>query len=174
MVRLSRDDVWMRRGFSLLWGAESLAQVAIPTQVVSMRQFFDMVECWPDELPASGGNAVVVSGLEGCLDILSPEDAARWLERDLREIILSFQAEYEGQAALIFWVPSGRSRISMVGATEQYYWKHGSLKSERGLHIGQMLWSGAEQEVERLIESDKDHADYDGKAWVGLHHPRIS
>ena len=174
MVLLSTDDTWIKRGFSLLWGLESLAQVAMPTQVISMRQFFEMAESWPDELPASDGNAVVVSGLEGCLDILSPEDVSLWLENELREIILSFQSEYEGQAALILWVPSGRSRISMVGATEQYYWKHVGSKSERGLHIGQLLWSGAEQEVERLLETDKGHTDYDGKAWVGLHHPRIS
>jgi len=61
----------------------------------------------------------VVSGFEGCLDVLSSEDAEHWIENDLKELILSFQDEYEGQAGLIFWVPSGHNRISMAGASER-------------------------------------------------------
>jgi hypothetical protein len=62
----------------------------------------------------------------------------------------------------------------MTGASEEYYWKHSASESARGLHIGRLLWSGAEKEVERLLDSEDSGADYDGKAWVGLHHPRIS
>ncbi|MFB1488916.1 MULTISPECIES: hypothetical protein [unclassified Thiocapsa] len=62
---------------------------------------------WPDELPAAEGDALIVAGLEGCLDVLSGEDAAQWLETDLREAVFSFQDFYEGQAGLILWAPSG-------------------------------------------------------------------
>ncbi|MBW1789236.1 MAG: hypothetical protein JRK53_21905 [Deltaproteobacteria bacterium] len=174
MVFTRLDDAWMRRGFTLLWSPETLAHVAQPSQVVSVRQFFAMANAWPEELPGSGGDALVVSGFEGCLDVLSGQDAERWIENDLKEVILSFQDEYEGQAGLIFWVPSGRNRISMKGASEEYYWKHSASGSGRGLHIGRLLWSGAEKEVERILDSEDSGADYDGKAWAGLHHPRIS
>ena len=174
MVFTRLDDAWMRRGFTLLWGLKTLAHVVQPSQVVSVRQFFAMANAWPEELPASGGDALVVSGFEGCLDVLSDHEAEQWIENDLKEVILSFQDEYQGQAGLIFWLPSGRNRISMTGASEEYYWKHGASESGRGLHIGRLLWSGAENEVERLLDSEDSVADYDGKAWVGLHHPRIS
>ena len=174
MVRTCTDNAWMQRGFSLLWGPDTLAKLVTPAQVVSIRDLFAMSEAWPDELPACNGNALVVSGLEGCLDILSPADAERWIENDLNDTILAFQEEYEGQAALVLWVPSGRSRLSMVAATEEYYWKHATSRGGRGLHLGRLLWAGAEKEVERLLESSGARADYDGKAWVGLHHPRIS
>ena len=174
MVFTRLDNAWMRRGFTLLWSPETLAHVAQPSQVVSVRQFFAMAKNWPEELPGSGGDALVVSGFEGCLDVLSGQDAERWIENDLKEVILSFQDEYEGQAGLILWVPSGRNRISMKGASEEYYWKHSASGSGRGLHIGRLLWSGAEKEVERILDSEDSGADYDGKAWVGLHHPRIS
>ncbi|MCP4699351.1 MAG: hypothetical protein GY862_21265 [Gammaproteobacteria bacterium] len=173
-------DLWMRRGFSLLWKTESLARVTknSPSQVLSLRQFFAMAEkgAWPEELPTSDGNALAVSGFEGCLDILSQEDAEQWITCDLKEMILLFQEEYEGQAALIFWTPSGRGRISAEGIPDRYYWKHGISKSERGLHIGRLLWSGAENEVERIIDSGSGtgNIDNDGKAWAGLYHPRIS
>ncbi len=160
----------MRRGCSLLWGTDALAELADPEQVLSLRQFAALAGAWPEDLPASNGDALVVCGFEGCLDLLTLADAERWLEHDLHDLILAFQEEYQGQAALIFWTPSGRNRITMSGATEEYYWKHAG--SEKGLHIGRLLWFGAEQEVERILDSD--NADYDGSAWVGLHHPRIS
>jgi hypothetical protein len=174
MVRTRFDSGWMRRGCSLLWSIEALTKVARPSEVVSMRQFLDMAKAWPEELASGGGNALVVSGVEGCLDVLDQADAEKWLERDLKDLILSFQGEYEGQAALIFWLPSGRSRISMAGSSEEYYWKHKASESEKGLHLGRLLWSGAENEVERILDTEDQDADYDGKAWAGLHHPMIS
>jgi len=119
MVLTRQDKVWMRRGFTLLWGVKTLGQICQPSHVISVRQLFSMVNAWPEELPASAGDALVVAGLEGCLDVLSGQDAEHWVENDLKDVILSFQDEYEGQAGLIFWVPSGGNRSSMSGATEE-------------------------------------------------------
>ena len=173
MVRTRFDSGWMRRGCSLLWSTTLLAKIAKPSQVLSLRQLIALAPAWPEDLPSADGNALVVSGMEGCLDILEAADAERWVEHDLKDLILSFQSEYEGQAALIFWMPSGQNRISMDGSTEEYYWKHGA-KGSAGLHLGRLLYSGAESEVERILDTDDGNADYDGNAWAGLHHPRIS
>ncbi len=174
MVSISLDDAWKRRGFTLLWDASMLMSVATPSEVVSIRQFFDISTSWPENLPSSDGNTLVVAGLEGCLDVLSQSDAEKWIAEDLKDLIFSFQDEYEGQAGLIFWLPSGRGRISMSGASESYYWKHRPSGNGRELHIGRLLWSGAESEVERLLCGMDAGADYDSEAWSGLYHPRIS
>jgi hypothetical protein len=147
--------------------------VAKSTEVISIRQFFELAKRWPEELPSTDGNTLIVSGLEGCLDILEMNDAEKWIEHDLKDLILSFQEEYEGQAALIFWVPSGTSKITMTGSSEEYFYRHVG-KSGRGLHLGRFLYSGAENEVERILDSSNGEVDYDGKAWAGLYHPRIS
>lgn len=173
MVRTRFNQGWSRRGCSLLWDAETLAELVDPMDVVSIRQMFALVDAWPDDLPAAGGDAIVVAGVEGCIDVLSGPDAERWLVEDLRRAIMSFQEHYEGAAGLIFWLPSGRNKISMRGASEEYYYRH-RPSGEEGLHIGRFLWSGAENEVERIMNADDPEADYDGKHWVGLHHPRIS
>ena len=173
MVRTRFNQGWPRRGFALLWDVEVLSGLNSPEDVVSLRQFFSMGDCWPDELPAADGDALVVSGFEGCLDVLSGDDAVDWIETDLKEAILSFQDSYQGGAGLVLWAPSGRNRISMKGASESYFWKHRDFDGD-GLPIGQLLFSGAENEVERLLNTDDPRADYDGKNWVGLHHPRIS
>lgn len=173
MVRTRFNQRWSRRGFSLLWDVDTLAEIVDPLDVVSIRQMFSMVNAWPDALPAAGGDAIVVAGVEGCLDVLSAPDAERWLVEDLRRAIMSFQEHYEGGAGLILWLPSGRTRITMRGASEEYYYRHRGA-GENGLHIGRLLWSGAENEIERIMNTQDSHADYDSKHWVGLYHPRIS
>jgi len=173
MVRTRINQGWQRRGFSLLWDAEVLANLVAPKDVISLRQFFAQVDDWPEDLPAVDGDALVVSGFEGCLDVLNGDDAIHWIEVNLKEALLSFQDFYQGQAGLIFWIPSGSSRIFMKGASESYFWRHGGNKGD-GLPIGRLLFSGAEIELERLLNTDNPNADYDGKYWAGLHHPRIS
>ena len=39
-MKILQDDVWKRRGMSLLWGGETLSALAQPLSVVSIRQFF--------------------------------------------------------------------------------------------------------------------------------------
>ena len=173
MVRTRFNQGWPRRGIALLWDGGILSDLNSPPEVVSLRQFFALADDWPEVLPAADGDALVVSGFEGCLDVLNEDDAVRWIETDLKEAVLSFQDFYQGQAGLILWAPSGRSRITMKGASEEYFWKHRGFGDD-GLPIGRLLFSGAENEVERLLNIDDPHADYDGKHWAGLHHPRIS
>jgi len=173
MVRTRFNNNWPRRGLALVWDTQMLAELIEPANVISLRQVFGMASDWPEDLPAANGDAVVVSGLEGCIDVLGTKDVERWIETDLKEIVLSFQDYYQSQAGLIFWLPSGRKRISMKGASEQYYWKHRDSGGD-GIAIGHLLFSGAENEVERILNTDDPNADYDGKYWAGLHHPRIS
>jgi len=171
MVKARQDQAWTRRGFSLLWDAETLKKIASPAEAVDLREFLSIASCWPENLPSCGGDTLIVTGMEGLLDSLSGKDREMWLEQDLRPAILSFQEWYESQAGLIMWLPSGGKRIKMDLATEQYYWKpHGQER----IALGRMLWGGAEADVERIIVSDISNPDIDGKNYCGLFHPRIS
>ncbi len=174
MVRIRYNQGWPRKGFAFLWDTDVLASLCPPERVVSIREFFSMAQDWPEDLPAGGGDTLVVAGVEGCLECLSSDEAEKWLETDLKDAILEFQDEYDGQAGLVFWVPSGKNRINMNGATEEYFWKHRSGSTTKDIHIGRLLWAGAEDEIERLLDTEDANADYDGKCWIGLHHPRIS
>ena len=177
-MNTQRDTVWKRRGFSLLWDAKALSSIINPADVISIRQFFAMsLSSWPKELPGSDGDALVVAGLEGGLDALmnNLQDGMKWIEEDLRPLILGFQDEYQGEAALIFWLPSGHQRIDMDRATERYYWKIRSLQgSTDRLPLGQCLWGGAESDVRPIFVSDAPRNHRNGKTYIGLYHPRIS
>lgn len=173
-MKLLPGDSWKRRGASLLWDGATLSQLAQPEDVASIRQFFALVGHWPEALPSNNGKTLVVAGLEGCLDLLSPEDAESWLESELRPAMLSFQSEYDLDGALVFWLPTGKPRIRMNRATEAYSWLCAAPHSDQHLDLGRILWAGAEADVARIIGPSCTNPDPDGLAWIGLHHPRLS
>ena len=173
-MKILEGDVWKRRGVSLLWGEGIFAQLAVPSRVLSIRRFFGLVGHWPDELSSNDGNALVAAGFEGCLDLLGPTEAEKWLETDLKPAILAFQAEYGLEAALVFWLPSGRNRVRMNRATEAYSWVCAAPHTHQQIDLGRILWAGAEGDVGRILDPDCTNTDADGPAWIGLHHPRLS
>ena len=166
-MRVVSDQSWSRRGLSLLWGAEALSRIAQPHQVVSVRQLFALSRAWPENLPASDGNAVVVAGVDGCLDALSPEDATQWLEEDFRRVVVGFQDRYENQA-------DGRRRIAMPRATEEYEWHCSGSDLGKTVPVGRCLWAGADPDTRRILDGHEANQDPDGTAWIGINHPRIS
>ncbi len=173
-MRTLRENRWQRRGISLLWDSSALAGLAAPSEVFSMRQFAALAGHWPDDLPSNAGNALVVGGLEGCLDLLSPPDAEQWLESDLRRVIVQFQGYYNSDAALVFWLPTGRGRVRMNRASETYFWVCGAPYTGQRLDLGRILWAGAEADAARIIDPTSTNVDPDGPAWIGLYHPRLS
>ncbi len=165
------DSSWVKRGMSLLWDSAALSNVLVGGEARSLRQFYQLAEDWPDDLPSAQGNALVVVGLEAALDCLAPDDAETWLENCIRPALLSFQSHYQGQAGLHFWLPGGRQRIVASFASNSYSWRC-AAPAERSLPLGRLLWSGAESEALRIVEPGS--RDPEGRSWLGLHHRRVS
>lgn len=174
MVNVAGGTRWQRTGVSLIWKPEFLHKVSPQGDTLSLREFYAMKEAWPDALPLPGGKAVAVSGLEGMLDILDDTNAESWLQQDFRHAILSFQDNYGGDCALIFWLPNCRNRFSFDSAQERYLWKRRGASTENMLQLGRLIYAGAETELERITDSGEPDADSDRDAWAGLYHPRIS
>jgi hypothetical protein len=166
-MRQMRDSVWQRRGVSWLWDPNVLAAVCKPAEVVSLRQWMRMRGNWPDSLPSSNGRAVVVAGLDGGLDLLSPHDGETWLGSDVKENILSFQAEYDSDAALIFWLPEGRRRIQVRSASDDVVWQCAAPHSNEKLDFGRLLWGEAREYPQEIWAAG-------ATASAGLFHLRIT
>lgn len=167
-------DTWTRRGINFLWDGNAFSRLASPGRVLSLRAATRLSKAWPEGLPANGGKCLVVAGLDVCIDLLSPEDAEAWLQNTLRSFIHSFQDEYEGEGSLVFWLPESGRRIFMNQASERYLWHCAPPNKDKHLEIGRLLWSGAESDAMRIIDSSSPNKDLDGPAWIGLHHPRVS
>jgi hypothetical protein len=143
--------------------------------VVSIRQFFAMSHDWQEEnLRSSNGNALVVAGLEGCLDLLSPQDAEKWLMQRFHPAVLSFQGAFDSGASLVFWLPTGRNRIKQNAANESYHWNCAGTHSRETIELGRILWGGAEGDATRILDTAAQNQDPDGPAWVGIYLPRLS
>jgi len=160
------DTVWQRRGTSWIWDEEARNQVCVASEVWSLRQFLQAVGNWPDDLPSNGNNTLVVAGLEGSLDLLTPEDAEAWLGDAVKQAILSFQDAYDGQAALIFWLPGGGNRIRTQAATDEVNWLCHTPHGHQ-IDFGRILWGQANEYPQEILLRD-------GGKPAGLFHLRIT
>lgn len=166
-MKQMKDTVWQRRGISWIWDGTALAEVAKPSEVISLRQWIQMRGHWDDELPSSSGSAVVVAGLDGGIDLLTPEDAESWLGGDVKETILSFQDYYDSDAALIFWLPEGKRRLHIHTASDVVTWRCAAPQTQSMLDFGRILWGEAREYPQELFVHNVAES-------AGLYHLRIT
>jgi len=166
-MKQTLDTVWQRRGTSWVWNEEARNQVCVASEVWSLRQFLQAARHWPDDLPSNDNNTLVVAGLEGGLDLLTPEEAEVWLGDAVKDGILSFQSHFEGEAALIFWLPSGQSRIKIYPATDAIEWRCAAPHGESLLAFGRILWGEVNEYPQEILL-------HQGSKPAGLFHLRIT
>jgi hypothetical protein len=166
-MKQTLDTVWQRRGTSWVWDEEARNQVCAASEVWSLRQLLRTVGHWPDDLPSNNGNALVVAGLEGGLDLLTPEEAESWLGDAVKDAILKFQAYFESEAALIFWLPSGHGRIKVHAATDAVSWRCAAPHGDSQLDFGRVLWGEAREYPQEILLRQ-------GARSAGLFHLRIT
>lgn len=161
------DTVWQRRGVSWVYDDEAFAAVTKASEVYSLRQLLRASVNWPEDLPSNSGNTLVVAGLDACLDLLAPDNADTWLGNELKSAILSFQDEYSGEAALIFWLPKGEQRFRTEMATDAVRWRCSAPHRDHHIEFGRILWGEAREYPQEIVISQ-------GGKPVGLFHLRIT
>ncbi len=166
-MRQLEDSVWQRRGISWIWEPDALSIVCKPSEVISLRQFIRQTGCWNEDLPSNSSSTLVVAGLDGCLDLLSPTDAEDWLGNTFKQTLLSFQDFCQGEAALVFWLPNCRPRIKINTATDAVTWICSAPHSNETLDFGRLLWGEARQYPQEIMLNKGSHS-------VGLFHLRIT
>jgi len=160
------DTVWQRRGTSWVWDEEARNHICVASEVWSLRQFLRAVSNWPAELPSNGGKTLVVAGLDGSLDLLTSTDAETWLSDAIKPAVLSFQDEYEGDAALAFWLPGGHNRIRAHATTDDVHWLCHAPHGHQ-IDFGRILWGQANEYPQEILL-------HPGGKPAGLFHLRIS
>ena len=100
------------------------------------------------------------------LDLLTPEDAEAWLGDTVKEGIISFQDAYDGQAALVFWLPSGQGRMHVHATTDAVAWHCAAPHGQRQIDFGRILWGEARDYPQEILLRDS------GKP-AGFFHLRI-
>ena len=168
------DDIWVRRGISLLWDAESLAAVCHPNQVVSLRQFLVLNGAgWPETeyepLLVNGGKTLVVGGLETAIDALPPDEAEVWLCEVVYKAMVAFQqAVGSTEAALVLWIADSK-RLDYHTSDDTHYWHCGTEYRGQQLPLSRCLFNGAQGDRQSIRGGGKK-----AEAGVGLYLQRIS
>jgi hypothetical protein len=168
-----QDDIWTRRGISLLWDADSLGNICTPQQVVSLRRFLQLASLgWPeDQLPLVNDEVLVVAGLESAIDALPPDEAADWIEKVVYHGLVSFQREvaYGGtEAAVVLWLSECR-RLEYKTSDDTYYWHSATEFKGQMIPLSRCLFNGGQGDA-RQIHTDGSNKEH----WIGLFHPKVS
>jgi hypothetical protein len=168
------DDVWMRRGVSLLWDPDSLNKVCKPRQVASLRHLLKLQSLgWPeDELGLIDETTLVIAGLEVAIDALPPEAAIEWVETVVYQAIVSFQREVAfggNEASLIFWISESR-RIDYKTSDDTFYWHCATEFKGQQIPLSRCLFNGGQGDARRIHTLDNSKNEH----WIGLFHPKVS
>lgn len=161
------DTVWQRCGTSWIWDENARNQVCTAGEVWSLRQFLQGAACWPNDLPSNNNQTLVVGGLDASLDLLAPDQAEIWLSETIKPVILSFQANYEDQAALIFWLPQGNVRLRTNPATDSVTWVCEAPHRGALVEFGRILWGEPNEYPQEILCRSKIVS-------TGLFHRRIT
>ena len=168
------DDIWNRRGISLLWDADSLSGICTPQQVVSLGRFLRLHTLgWPEQQVALVNDKIlVVAGLESAIDALPPEEACEWLEKVVYNALTGFQREVAGggsEAAIVLWFTDSR-RFEYRTSDDTYYWHCTTEYKGQQIPISKCLFNGGQADARRIHVVDSEKLEH----WVGLFHPRVS
>ena len=153
---LINDDLWTRRGISLLWDADELNKLCQPHQVISLRRFRQLHDAgWDGVDSVMVNDALVVAGLESCVDALPPDAMTEWLEQNIYQSLVSFQREvaYGGtEASLVFWITE-HSRLFYQTSSDAWMWHCAGEHRKQAISIGRCLFNGAEPEIKQIEDS---------------------
>lgn len=168
------DDIWTRRGISVLWDAEALADACTPQQVVSLRRLLQLHTLgWPEaQLRLVNEKVLVVAGLESVIDALPPDEATDWLTEVVYQALVSFQREvaYGGtEAALVLWLSDSR-RLEYTTSDDTYYWHCATEYKGHLVPLSRCLFNGGQGDARRIHRRDSSKKEH----WIGLFHPKVS
>lgn len=160
------DDVWRRKGISVIWDNSVLAKLMQANRAISMREFFSFYENgWPDEkMPFINDDLLLVAGLDAALDTLEAQNAEEWVTQEVYKRIYDFQTWAGGQYALVFWM-SKQDRWKEHLERNCYTWLCDGRDRGKEIELGSGIWNGAQLSVQRI--------EYDHR-WIGLYLDRIS
>lgn len=160
------DDVWQRKGISVIWDNPVLAKLVKDNRAISLREFFSYYEnSWSNnDMPFINNDLLLVAGLDAALDTLEAQNAEEWVTQEVYKRIYDFQNWAEGQYALVFWM-SKQDRWKEHLENNRYTWLCDGKDRGKEIELGSGIWNGAQLSLQK-IESD-------GR-WIGLFLDRIS
>ncbi len=157
--------VWFKRGCSIIWDNRCLTRlVKDNTEITPISSALRMAKnnSWPEDLPAAKGRAMVVVGLDGCLESLEDDQREKWLKEHIKPLVFSFYHKFENEGALIFFFERG-STAFIEHSADAFFWRP-TNKNGEALPIVKFLYGGRANEIKTLVSE----VDESKRPW-GIH-----
>lgn len=166
-MREMSSSAWLRRGSSIVFDKQSLGPLISSGSLISIREALSWMKAWPTE-PPSGSRTVLVGGLETCLEVLTSQDAERFLREPVKAFILQFQERWD-QVGLVFGFGTSPSSFEVTSAEEEIIFRR---RGGERVRLSYFMWDGSSTlNLTRLVRD----GDQPGKqVTVGYHVLRIS
>lgn len=148
--------VWFKRGCSIIWDNRCLSRLVKDNSEItpiSSALRMSKANAWPDKLPASNGRAMVIVGLDGCLESLEDDQREKWLKEHIKPLVLNFYRKFQNEASLIFFFERGTASF-IDHIDEAFVWQP-TNKQGKQLPLVKFLYGGRIEEIKRLV-SEQD------------------
>ncbi len=144
------DNVWQRKGVSVIWDNIVLSELLESNKAMSLREFFVHYENnWENEMPLIDDNIILVAGLDAAIDAMESSEAEEWVTREVYKRIYEFQNWAEGQYALIFWM-NNKERWKEQIDSSRYTWVCDGKDRGKEIELGSGIWNGAQRSVRKI------------------------
>jgi hypothetical protein len=146
------SEVWSKRGCSIIWDNRCLSRLVKDNSEItpiSAALRMSKSNSWPDKLPAKGGRAMVVVGLDGCLESLEENQREKWLKEHIKPLVLNFYRKFQNEASLIFFFERGTASF-LYHIDDAFMWRPTNQQGQQ-LPLVKFLYGGRTDEIKRLV-----------------------
>lgn len=145
------DNVWQRKGVSIIWDNIALSELLEKHCAISLREFFILYDKnWAEEdMEFIDDSMLLVAGLDAAIDAMEASEAEEWVIREVYKRIYEFQNWAEGQYALIFWMSNKNRWIEHID-TSCYTWLCDGKDRGKEIELGSGIWNGAQNSVRKI------------------------
>jgi hypothetical protein len=163
--------IWQEHGTSVVWDADLAHTAAQPPTgcTVPLRQALGWAEIMPVE-PPNGARAVVVTGLQAALDVLTEAEAVPVLQRLQR--LVREHSKHWPEAAMVFLVQDA-GRFRLHPATGSVFMKP-RTPGQPEIDLGRWLWGGDVSDVSSVIAAKTDSRGKSAVTTIGYWMRRVS
>ncbi|HML53152.1 MAG TPA: hypothetical protein PKC79_03575 [Solidesulfovibrio magneticus] len=161
------NTVWQRKGSSVIFDQKSLGPFISEGAVISLRQALS----WSTGLPAGPpvpGRTILISGLETVIETMEPQDAANFLTRRIRPLLILLQNRWT-DCGVVFGFTSHSKAFEETALQEEILFRRRDRKQVR---LSEGLWDGSATVNMKRVVRDGDQPGEEPR--LGYYVARIS
>jgi hypothetical protein len=149
------NDIWQRRGSSVIFDQKSLAPLITDGAVVSLRQALSWTKCLPAKSPVSG-RTILISGLETIIETQEPKETEVFLTHRIRPLLSRIQDQWT-ECGVVLGFTSHPKTFEETVLEEEVLFRRRDRKKVR---LSDGLWDGtATAHMKRIVREGEQRGE---------------